>query len=137
MARTSIPSVSTCGTRSKEGRQALCCSAPARASCSPGSRRELYVRYEGAELEALEFHCEPGFGPIDPHVHDDHVDSFYVLEGEIEFTLGDELVRAGPGTFVGAPPGARHGFAIPGPDRTRFLNIHAPGAGFIGRVRSS
>ena len=102
-----------------------------------GPRRELYVRYEGDELEALEFHCEPGFGPVDPHVHDDHIDSFYVLEGEIEFTLGDEIVRAGAGTFVAAPPGARHGFSIPGPDRTRFLNIHAPGAGFIGRVRSS
>ena len=110
---------------------------PGEGELLAGQKRELYVRYEGAELEALEFECEPGFGPIDPHVHDDHVDSFYVLEGEVEFTLGDELVRAGPGTFVGAPPGARHGFAIPGPDRTGFINIHAPGAGFIGRVRSS
>jgi quercetin dioxygenase-like cupin family protein len=101
-----------------------------------GPRREIYVRYEGAELEALEFHCDPGFGPVDPHVHDDHIDSFYVLEGEIEFTLGDEIVRAGAGTFVAAPPGARHGFSIPGPGRTRFLNVHAPGPGFIGRVRS-
>ncbi len=109
---------------------------PGEGELLSGPRRELYVRYEGAELEALEFHCEPGFGPVDPHVHDDHVDSFYVLEGEMEFTLGDELVRAGPGTFVAAPPGARHGFSIPGPDRTHFLNVHAPGAGFIGRVRS-
>ena len=109
---------------------------PGKGELLAGPRREIYVRYEGAELEALEFHCEPGFGPVDPHVHDEHIDSFYVLEGEIEFTLGDEIVRAGPGTFVAAPPGARHGFSIPGPDRTRFLNIHAPGVGFIGRVRS-
>ncbi len=108
---------------------------PGRGRVARRPGREIYVRYEGAELEALEFDCEPGFGPVDPHVHDDHIDSFYVLEGEIEFTLGDEIVRAGPGTFVAAPPGARHGFSIPGPDRTRFLNVHAPGPGFIGRLR--
>jgi quercetin dioxygenase-like cupin family protein len=109
---------------------------PGEGELFSGPRREIYVRYEGTELEALEFHSDPGFGPIDPHVHDDHTDSFYVLGGEIEFTLGDEIVRAGPGTFVAAPRGARHGFAIPGPDRAHFLNVHAPGAGFIGRVRS-
>jgi mannose-6-phosphate isomerase-like protein (cupin superfamily) len=110
---------------------------PGEGELLAGPQRELYVRYEGAELEALAFDCEPGFGPIDPHIHDDHIDSFYVLEGEIEFTISDEIVRAGPGTFVAAPPGVRHSFSIPGPGRTRFINVHAPGDGFIGRVRSS
>lgn len=109
---------------------------PGEGEVLSGPRREIYVRYEGAELEALEFHCEPGFGPVDPHVHDHHIDSFYALEGEIEFTIGEEIVRAGPGTFVAAPSGVRHGFSIPGPGNTRFINIHAPGVGFIGRVRS-
>jgi quercetin dioxygenase-like cupin family protein len=100
-----------------------------------GPRRELRVKYEGDEFEVLEFWCEPGFGPIEPHVHEDHADSFYVLEGEVEFTIGDETTRAGPGTWVAAPPGVRHGFAIPGPGPVRFLNIHAPGTGFIDGVR--
>ena len=100
-----------------------------------GRRRELRVKYEGGEFEVLEFWCEPGFGPIEPHVHEDHADSFYVLEGEVEFTIGDEVKRAGPGTWVAAPPGVRHGFAIPGPGPARFLNIHAPGTGFIDGVR--
>ena len=34
-----------------------------------------------------------------------------MLDGEVEFTVGDEVVRAGPGTWLSAPPGARHGFA--------------------------
>jgi mannose-6-phosphate isomerase-like protein (cupin superfamily) len=58
-----------------------------------------------------------------------------VIEGEVEFTIGDETVRAGPGTFFAAPPGVRHGFAIPGPGRARFLNIHAPATGFLEGVR--
>jgi quercetin dioxygenase-like cupin family protein len=100
-----------------------------------GRRRELRVKYEGGEFEVLEFWCEPGFGPIEPHVHEDHTDSFYVLEGEVEFTVGDEIKRAGPGSWVAVPPGVRHGFAIPGPGNAHFLNIHAPGVGFIQSVR--
>jgi quercetin dioxygenase-like cupin family protein len=101
----------------------------------PGRGRELRVKYEAGELEVLEFWCEPGFGPIEPHVHDDHTDSFYVLEGEVEFTIGDELRRGGPGTWVAVPPGVRHGFAIPGPGNAHFLNIHAPGIAFIQSIR--
>jgi mannose-6-phosphate isomerase-like protein (cupin superfamily) len=100
-----------------------------------GPKHEIYVRYEGPEYEVLELFCEPGFGPVEPHVHEDHTDSFFILEGEVEFTIGDETVRAGPGTWVAAPSGVRHGFAIPGPERARFLNIHAPGTGFIAELR--
>jgi quercetin dioxygenase-like cupin family protein len=93
------------------------------------------VLAELPHLEVLELSFGPDFGGVDPHTHPDHTDSFYVLEGEVEFTVGDETKRAGPGTWVAAPPGVRHGFAIPGPDGAHFLNIHAPGSGFIDRIR--
>ena len=93
------------------------------------------MRYEGPEYEVLEFFCEPGFGPVDPHVHEDHTDSFFILEGEVEFTIGEDVIRAGPGTWVAAPSGVRHGFAIPGPEPAHFLNIHAPGVGFTSGLR--
>jgi quercetin dioxygenase-like cupin family protein len=108
---------------------------PGEGESLPGTRRELRIKYEGDEFEVLEFWCELGFGPIEPHVHEDHADSFFILEGEVEFTIGDETTRAGPGTWVAAPPGVRHGFAIPGPDGAHFLNIHAPGSGFIALIR--
>ena len=53
----------------------------------------------------IELRFGPDFEGVDPHRHTDHVDSFYVLEGEAEFTVGDEVVRAGPGTYVAAPVG--------------------------------
>jgi quercetin dioxygenase-like cupin family protein len=109
---------------------------PGEGEALRGRHRELRVKFEGDEYEVIEFSCEPGFGPIDPHVHDDHTDSFFVLEGEVEFTIGEETLRAGPGTFVAAPPGVRHGFSIPGPGGARFLNIHAPGTGFVASLRS-
>src|SRR5262249_38766192 len=37
------------------------------------------------ELTLIEFELEPGFEGPDPHSHDDHVDSFYVPEGEAAF----------------------------------------------------
>ena len=73
---------------------------------------------------------------VDPHTHSDHVDSFLVLEGEVEFTAGDETVTLGPGSLICAPVGARHGFRSAG-GRARVLNIHAPDAGFADFVRGS
>ena len=84
--------------------------------------------------------CEIAFDPsfeVGQHSHDDHVDAFYVLEGEIEFLLADGPVRAGPGTFVAAPPGAVHGFRTPGPGRARMLNVHGPDGGFAEMVRKT
>ena len=68
------------------------------------------------------------------HVHREEDDSFYILEGEIEFTVEEETVTAGPGTFVLVPPGVRHGFANRGDEPARIVNVHAP-AGFDLRIR--
>jgi quercetin dioxygenase-like cupin family protein len=73
---------------------------------------------------------------VDPHTHDDRVDSFFVLDGEVEFTVGDRVERVGPGTWLSAPPGARHGFRNGGSVRARVLNVHAPDAGFADWIRS-
>ena len=71
---------------------------------------------------------------VDPHTHDDHTDSFLVLEGEVEFTAGDETVVLGPGGFISSPPGARHGFRSAG-GRAKVLNFHTPHGGFIEGIR--
>lgn len=79
------------------------------------------------DLMVSEFVLEPGTEPGDPHYHANHTDSFYVLEGELEFVIDGEPVRAPAGTLVVALRGVVHAFpiAIGGP--ARFLNIHAPG----------
>lgn len=70
---------------------------------------------------------------LDPHVHDDEDDSFYILEGEMTFVLGDETTTAPPGTFVLVPPGVEHCFRNEGDGPVRMLNVHAP-AGFDRRI---
>lgn len=67
------------------------------------------------------------------HAHADEDDSFYMLEGELVFTVEDEEIVAGPGTFLLVPPRLRHSFANRTDAVARFLNIHAP-AGFDLRL---
>src|SRR5919199_5976653 len=70
---------------------------------------------------------------LEAHVHADEDDAFYILEGEMTFSVEGEDVAAPPGTFVLVPPGVRHGFRNDGAVPVRMLNIHAPG-GFDRRI---
>ena len=70
---------------------------------------------------------------LEAHVHREEDDAFYILEGEMIFTFGDEEEAAPPGTFVHVPPGVEHGFRNDRPEPVRMLNIHAP-AGFDRRI---
>ena len=46
--------------------------------------RHHRVLAELPEYEVIELRFGPGFEGVDAHVHADHIDSFYVLEGEVE-----------------------------------------------------
>ena len=70
---------------------------------------------------------------LEAHVHREEDDAFYIVEGEMTFTLGEADVAAPPGTFVLVPPGVEHGFRNDGEIPVRMLNIHAP-AGFDRRI---
>ncbi len=97
--------------------------------------RSHRILAELPEVEILELRFGPDFEGVDPHTHADHVDSFYVLGGEAEFTVGDEVFRAGAGSYVAAPVGTRHGFRNAGDGELILLNIHAPNVGFAERLR--
>ena len=86
------------------------------------------------EIALIEFDLSPKFEGPSAHAHDDHVDSFYVLDGEADFLVDDEWMRLGPGSFVAAPIGVTHAFTNRGPGRARLLNIHAPSTGFHERL---
>jgi quercetin dioxygenase-like cupin family protein len=88
------------------------------------------------QLTAIRMTFGPGFEGVDPHTHPDHADAFYVLDGLVEFRVGDEPQVAGPGTFVAAPTGSVHGFRLAGPEPISLLNLHAPPGGFLERLRS-
>ena len=45
------------------------------------------------------------------HVHRVQEETFYVIDGECEWRMGDEAIHATPGTFVFIPPGTPHDIA--------------------------
>ena len=51
----------------------------------------------------------PGGGPP-PHVHSREEEGFYVLDGEITFSINGEKVIATAGTFANMPVGTPHSF---------------------------
>jgi quercetin dioxygenase-like cupin family protein len=97
----------------------------------------IVVKIERPEISVNEVTVRSTFEGAGPHFHKEHVDAFYVLEGELEIINGTETLRAGPGTSVAVPPGIVHGFRVPGPAGARYLNIHAPDSGFIEYLRQA
>ena len=91
------------------------------------------IRVDLPDIAAIELEFDETL-VVPPHTHDDHTDSFLVLEGEVEFTAGNDTVVLGPGGMISSPPGARHGFRSAG-GRARVLNFHTPVGGFTDEIR--
>ena len=88
------------------------------------------------QLTALDMTFQPEFEGVDPHVHENHADSFYVLEGEVEFHTAGGPRRGAPGTFFSAPRNVEHGFRNVDPGPLRVFNLHTPPGGFVERLRA-
>jgi quercetin dioxygenase-like cupin family protein len=82
--------------------------------------------FEGAELGAgvcvIRVEMAPGDGPrLHRHPYEE---VFVVLEGDAEFTAGDEQVRATAGESIVVPPDIPHLFVNAGEGRLRLVAIH-------------
>ena len=53
-------------------------------------------------------------------------ETFYVLEGECEWQVGDQLVHASPGTYVFIPPGVPHNIANASDKPARMIMTVSP-----------
>ena len=101
--------------------------------------RELVILSARPELTVTWTRYDPGETGPDLHVHLQHTDAFQVLEGELIFALGPdaEETTVGAGGFVSVPPGVAHSFRNDSDAETRFLNLHAPDAGFADYLRAA
>jgi mannose-6-phosphate isomerase-like protein (cupin superfamily) len=67
----------------------------------------------------------PGGGPP-PHVHSREEEGFYILNGEISFTIGDQRLIASAGMFANMPVGTPHSFKNERDKPARMLISVAP-----------
>jgi len=79
----------------------------------------------GEDLSLAEALTRPGAEPP-VHVHAREDEVYYVLEGELTFQRGHELIEAGPGDAVVLPRGMQHGFAVRS-ETARLLFACTPG----------
>jgi quercetin dioxygenase-like cupin family protein len=65
-----------------------------------------------------------GSGP-GPHKHTWSDETFYILDGEITFLVGDEIKTGRTGDFLMVPRNTRHAFRVDS-ETARFLNGYTP-----------
>jgi quercetin dioxygenase-like cupin family protein len=93
----------------------------------PGDRYRFLVTGEetGGAYFAMEALLPQGGGPP-PHTHSNEDETFYIVEGLVDFRLGEDHVTAGPGDFVSVPRGAVHNFSNPRPETARLILTFTP-----------
>ena len=102
---------------------------------APEGEIAILVASEG--LTVIRGRCAPGVQIAGRHLHLEHTDAFYVLEGELTFELGPEAeaVTVGAGGFVAVPPGVAHAIRNASDGWAASLSIHAPDGGFAAFMR--
>ena len=97
----------------------------------PGEGKKLWVTDElmtfkasgedtGGAYSLADSMVPPQGGPP-PHIHHREDEAFWVLEGELEVSVGENRFRAGTGSFVHLPSGVLHSYQNVGtaPARSR------------------
>ena len=81
--------------------------------------------FSGA-FTSIEARLPPG-EMIPPHTHTREHECNFVLEGELTFDVGGQIVVASAGSFVLKPRGVYHTFCNTGTEAAHFLEFHTPG----------
>lgn len=74
-------------------------------------------------FEVFEFHGPENSGPP-PHMHPWN-EAYFVISGEVDVFVGDQTMRATPGSFVSIPAGTVHCYRVLTPD-AKFLVLTSP-----------
>jgi len=81
----------------------------------------------------VEITVDPGYEtPL--HIHHREDEGFWMLDGSATFTVGEEIVEAGPGAYLFGPKDIPHKWRA-GADGARLLYLFAPG-GFEELIRA-
>jgi quercetin dioxygenase-like cupin family protein len=80
----------------------------------------------GGAFSFFQVTTSPDGGPP-LHLHDDHDEALYVIEGQYELRLGERTVTGRPGTLAYSPRGTAHRFRNVLDVPSRLLVIASPG----------
>ena len=95
-----------------------------------GNEWKIMGGQSGGRLAIMEVKAAAAGDFRDIHVHTREEEGWYVIEGELEFEVGDRTATAGPGTLVWAPRNIPHHYRV-AKTPARYLLIFSP-AGMEG-----
>jgi quercetin dioxygenase-like cupin family protein len=85
----------------------------------------------GGRIALMEYRSRPGNEPP-PHIHEWENELYYVLEGNVDFYNGNELLSAGPGDTVFLPQGEANTFSVRTPSARMLILVQATGEHPVG-----
>jgi mannose-6-phosphate isomerase-like protein (cupin superfamily) len=98
-----------------------------------------WAKVEAAEtgdaFALAEYEAAPGMPGPPLHVHRVITETFYILEGMVEFRAAGETKTLGAGAIAFVPPGTPHTFANISGKPARWVGIFAPGR-YIGLIEA-
>jgi quercetin dioxygenase-like cupin family protein len=83
------------------------------------------LKTETDDFELIDSYVPAGYSPP-MHRHDFGTESFFVIDGEVRFVVGDSETVAGPNDFVHVPRSAPHSFQVLGDRPAHVLDIVRP-----------
>jgi mannose-6-phosphate isomerase-like protein (cupin superfamily) len=97
--------------------------------------RLCWLRCALPDLCVVEWDLRGRYPDLPCHHQDRRVDSFFVIEGELDVMLAGTRHTVGPGTLMSVPCGVQHTLSYYGSGRARMLSLHTPDGGFADYLR--
>jgi len=93
----------------------------------PGQINTIVASNEdtGGTYSFIECKVFPGAGPV-PHIQTREHEGFYLVEGQLTFTVDKERIEAKPGTFINIPPNVLHTFKNETNEIAKLITILSP-----------
>jgi mannose-6-phosphate isomerase-like protein (cupin superfamily) len=110
----------------------------------PGKGRRFTIGPDHVLVKGATQHAGEGFAVVEyhgasnnpgppPHVHRTFEECWFILDGEVDFTMNGNVVRARAGSFFLVPRGTSHTFQVVGPSSARWVGIFSP-ARYMGLI---
>lgn len=87
--------------------------------------KDLVLKADSGLVSVHRGRIEPG-GEIFVHTHEVESETFYILSGQVECTMGEETIAFSAGSCGFAPPGVPHGLRNTGNGPAELVAIFTP-----------
>jgi quercetin dioxygenase-like cupin family protein len=93
---------------------------PGQINTIVATKEDTVGRYSFIECKIF-----PGAGPV-PHIQTREHEGFYLVEGQLTFTVDKERIEAKAGTFINVPPNVLHTFKNETDQIAKLITILSP-----------